>query len=86
MMTDKPRSVRLSRQEAWDRLRDAHTGIFVSLRRDGVPIALPGWHVVVDQTIYVGIRGKKVLPVRHDSRASFLVEGGIGGANCGEFM
>ena len=76
MVTDKPKSVRLSSEEAWDRLRDAHTGVFVSLRRDGVPVALPVWHVVLDRTIYVGTRGKKVLRVRHDSRASFLVEGG----------
>jgi nitroimidazol reductase NimA-like FMN-containing flavoprotein (pyridoxamine 5'-phosphate oxidase superfamily) len=75
-VTARPRSVRLDAGEAWDRIRDAHTAIFVSLRRDGVPIALPVWHVVFDRNIYIGTRGKKVVRVRHDSRASVLVEGG----------
>jgi len=32
---------RLSPEEAWAVVEASHTGIFTSLRRDGVPIALP---------------------------------------------
>jgi nitroimidazol reductase NimA-like FMN-containing flavoprotein (pyridoxamine 5'-phosphate oxidase superfamily) len=70
-------TVRLTREETWEVLRDGHNGIFTTLRRDGVPIAMPVWYVVLDETIYIGTRGKKLARVRHDSRASFLVEGGV---------
>lgn len=71
-------SVRLSREEAWAELASAHTGIFTSLRRDGVPISLPVWFVVVDERIYVAgpATSKKVARVRHDPRVAFLVESG----------
>ena len=71
-------SVRLSEEEAWDVLRDAHTGILVTLRRDGSPIALPVWFVVEDRAIYVSgpKSGKKFSRIRHDDRVSFLVESG----------
>ena len=71
-------SVRLSPDEAWAVVAQAHTGIFTSLRRDGVPIALPIWFVVLDRHIYVsGPAGaKRVARVRRDPRASFLVESG----------
>lgn len=76
--TPKRRGVRLSPEEAWDMLEHTHTGIFTTLRRDGVPIALPVWYVVLDQRIYVTTPGtsKKVARIRHDARASFLVESG----------
>jgi len=70
-------TVRLTRDETWEVLRDSHNGIFTSLRRDGVPVSLPVWYVVLDETIYIGTRGKKLSRVRHDPRASFLVEGGV---------
>jgi PPOX class probable F420-dependent enzyme len=71
-------SVRLTTEEAWVLLRDAHTGIFTTLRRDGVPISLPVWFAVVDHDIFVRTpsRSKKVARVQHDARASFLVEAG----------
>lgn len=70
--------VRLSDGEAWDVVAASHTGIFTSLRRDGVPIALPVWFVVVDRRVYVSgpATAKKVARVRHDPRVSFLVESG----------
>ena len=71
-------SVRLSADEAWTVLEAAHTGIFTTLRRDGMPIALPVWFVAIDRTICLAApsRTKKVARLRHDARASFLVESG----------
>lgn len=59
-------------------LTRAHTGIFVSLRRDGGPVALPVWFVALDERIYLTTpaRAKKVARVRHDPRVAFLVESG----------
>jgi PPOX class probable F420-dependent enzyme len=70
--------VRLSEDEAWAVLSAAHTGIFTTLRRDGMPIALPVWFVALDRTICLAApsRTKKVARLRHDPRASFLVESG----------
>jgi PPOX class probable F420-dependent enzyme len=70
--------VRLSEDEAWAVLTASHTGVFTTLRRDGMPIALPVWFVVLDRTVCLGApsRTKKVARLRHDPRASFLVESG----------
>jgi nitroimidazol reductase NimA-like FMN-containing flavoprotein (pyridoxamine 5'-phosphate oxidase superfamily) len=70
--------VRLSEDEAWAVLAAAHTGIFTTLRRDGMPIALPVWFVVLDRSICLAApsRTKKVARLRNDPRASFLVESG----------
>jgi hypothetical protein len=76
-MTDTPRvSIRLSRDEAWDFVTASHTGIFTTLRRDGVPIAMPVWFVALDSRIYMQTRGKKLLRIANDPRSSFLVESG----------
>lgn len=71
-------SIRLSRDEAWEVLARAHTGILTTLRRDGMPITLPMWFVALDRTICFSApsRTKKVARLRHDPRASFLVESG----------
>lgn len=71
-------SIRLSRDEAWAELEAAHTGIFTTLRADGVPISLPVWFVALDERIYVAspVHRKKVGRVRRDPRVSFLVESG----------
>jgi nitroimidazol reductase NimA-like FMN-containing flavoprotein (pyridoxamine 5'-phosphate oxidase superfamily) len=71
-------SVRMSREEMWAMLTDSHTGILTTLRRDGVPIALPVWYCVLDGHVYVRTpaRSKKVIRWRHDPRISFLVESG----------
>ncbi len=72
-------SVRLSEEEAWAFVAGSHTGIFTTLRADGMPVALPVWFVVLDRTVCMGSpsRAKKVARVRHDPRASFLVERGL---------
>ena len=70
--------VRLSEDEAWAELAAAHTGVLTTLRRDGRPVPLPVWFVTLDRTIYVRTpaRTHKVEHVRHDPRATFLVERG----------
>lgn len=71
-------SVRLSADEAWDVLGQAHTGILTSLRRDGRPVTLPVWFAVLDRRIYVSgpATAKRHPRVRRDPRVSFLVESG----------
>ncbi len=71
-------SIRLSRDEAWAVLESSHTGIFTSLKADGVAISLPVWFVALDEHIYIDAvaRTKKVARVRRDPRVSFLVESG----------
>jgi PPOX class probable F420-dependent enzyme len=71
-------SIRLSADEAWQVLAQSHTGILTTLRRDGSPISLPIWFVALDQNICFSTpsRTKKVGRIRHDPRASFLVESG----------
>ncbi len=51
-------------------------GTLVTLRKDGRPIALPVWFVVLDHKIYISTRGKKLTRVRNDKRCAFLVEAG----------
>ena len=71
-------TIRLTSDEAWEAVGAAHTGILTTLRRDGMPIALPVWFVVEDRTIAMMTPAgtKKIARVRHDPRASFLVESG----------
>ena len=68
----------MSRQEAWDWLTAAHTGIFTSLRSDGVPISVPVWFVADEGKIYLFAPAgtKKIVRVRNDPRVAFLVESG----------
>ncbi len=69
-------SPRMSTDEVWAFVTDAHTGIMTTLRGDGVPIALPVWFACLDRRVYVRTRGKKLLRITNDSRSSFLVEAG----------
>jgi PPOX class probable F420-dependent enzyme len=71
-------SIRLTLDEAWEAVGSAHTGILTTLRHDGMPIALPVWFVVEDRTVAMMTPAgtKKIARVRHDPRASFLVESG----------
>lgn len=59
-------------------VEQSHTGILATLRRDGVPIVLPIWFVVIDRRIYLrtAADSKKAGRIHHDPRASFLVESG----------
>lgn len=69
-------SVRIPEDEAWSFLEKSINGTLTTLRRDGRPIALPVWFVVLDSRIYVRTRGKKLARIRHDPRCSFLAESG----------
>jgi general stress protein 26 len=71
-------TIRLTVDEAWEAVESAHTGILTTLRRDGMPIALPVWFVVDDRSIAMMTPAgtKKITRVRHDPRGSFLVESG----------
>jgi hypothetical protein len=66
---------RLTKDEAWDLLARAHTGIFTSLRRDGQPIALPAWFVAHERSVYIRTPTgtKQATRIRHDDRAHFLL-------------
>jgi len=70
--------IRLTEDEAWAEIAGAHTGILTTLRRDGMPIALPVWFVAEDRTVAMRTPAgtKKVARVRRDPRASFLIESG----------
>jgi len=69
-------SIRLSEQEAWAELEQAHTGTFTTLQRNGWPISLPMWFVALDRRIYLRtpVQSKKLARIRHDPRGNFLVE------------
>lgn len=71
-------TVRLTDDEAWQFVEASSTAIVTTLRRDGFPIALPVWFVVIDREVYVrtSATSKKALRVRHDDRAGVLVESG----------
>ncbi len=71
-------TIRLTVDQAWQAVESAHTGILTTLRRDGMPIALPVWFVVDDRSIAMmtPTGTKKIARIRHDPRASFLVESG----------
>ena len=75
MSTAKP-SPRMTPEECWAFVSEAHTGIFTTLRRDGTPIALPMWFACLDRTVYLQSRGRKLERIRANPRASFLVESG----------
>lgn len=70
-------SPRMSTDEIWQYVEQAPTGIVVTLRRDGWPVALPVWFACLDQQIYFRTRGKKLERIANDSRAAFLVESGV---------
>ena len=72
------RSIRLSVDEAWDTVLGAHTGVLTTLRRDGGPISLPVWFVVLNRHVYVSgpAHTKKFARIRNDPRVSFLIESG----------
>lgn len=69
-------SPRMTDDEIWSFVADSHSGVLTTLRADGSPVALPLWFVCLDRRIYYRTRGKKLDRIRHDQRASFLVESG----------
>lgn len=68
----------MDEDEALAFLRASHTGILTTLRRDGMPIALPIWFVVREGRVFVATpsKTKKVGRLRADARVSFLAESG----------
>lgn len=70
--------VQLTEDEQQAFLERGHTGIITTLRRDGWPVSLPVWYVVVDGKVWLGTppKAKKVTRIKHDDRCSFLVESG----------
>ena len=70
--------IALDDDEAWAFVERALTGIVTTLRRDGFPVTLPVWFVVLDREIFfrTPLVSKKVARIRNDERASFLVEAG----------
>lgn len=71
--------VRLDASEIDAYLAQGHTGILTTLRRDGFPVSLPTWYVADEGSIYLNTpaKTKKLARIRHDPRASFLVESGL---------
>ena len=59
---------RLTADEAWQEIASAHTGILTTLRRDGMPIALPVWFVAEDRTVAIMTPAstKKIPRVRNE--------------------
>lgn len=70
--------IRLSDEEAWKFVAQAHTGIFTTLRADGWPVPLPVWFVAFDGAVHMRTpaKAKKLIRVRNDPRSSFCVETG----------
>src|SRR5215470_12196397 len=70
--------VQLTDEEIWQFVADSHTGILTTIDRQGFPVSLPTWHVVIDERVYVRTREKaaKSRRIAVDSRVSFLVESG----------
>jgi nitroimidazol reductase NimA-like FMN-containing flavoprotein (pyridoxamine 5'-phosphate oxidase superfamily) len=70
--------LRLTDDEAWEVLDASHTAVLTSLRRDGIPVSLPVWFVVVDRSVLVTgpASSYKFTRLRRDPRATFLVESG----------
>ena len=71
-------SIRLSKEDAWAELAQAHTGLLTSMKADGTPITLPLWFVALDERIYFGgpSKRKKTARLRNNPRCCFLVESG----------
>jgi PPOX class probable F420-dependent enzyme len=71
-------SIRLTEDEAWAVIEGSHTGILTTLRRDGSPVTLPMWFVVVNRAVCFStfLPTKKVARMARDPRVSFLVESG----------
>lgn len=70
--------IALDEDELWDFVADARTAIVTTLRRDGWPVSLPVWFVVIDRSIYFKTYStmRKVARIARDPRTSFVVEDG----------
>ncbi len=68
--------MRLSEDEIWSFVHDAHTAALTTLKRDGSPVTLPLWFAEIDRTLYFPTRGKKVARVRRNPVSAVLIETG----------
>jgi nitroimidazol reductase NimA-like FMN-containing flavoprotein (pyridoxamine 5'-phosphate oxidase superfamily) len=70
--------IALKDDELWAYVSAAHTAVVTTLRRDGWPVALPVWFVVLNRLIYLKTFPTlmKAKRIAHDPRASFVVEDG----------
>jgi nitroimidazol reductase NimA-like FMN-containing flavoprotein (pyridoxamine 5'-phosphate oxidase superfamily) len=70
--------VQLDDDEVWAFVGQSHTGILTTLDREGYPISLPTWHVVINNKVYLRTLdgSAKARRINADDRVSFLVEGG----------
>lgn len=70
--------VQPSDAEAWAMVAASHESVLTTLRRDGRPISLPMWHLVLDGGLYVRTPSvsNKVTRIRNDPRGSFVVSSG----------
>src|ERR1700722_6429515 len=75
-MAEARRSVRMTDDEAWQMLEQSVNGILPTLRRDGRPVALPIWYVVLDRRISLTTRGKKGDRARNAPGCSLPVGAG----------
>ena len=71
--------IQLNPDEMNEFLEKGHTGILTTLRRDGFPVTLPTFFVAHEGRIYFASpsKTKKMARIKHDPRASFLVEAGL---------
>jgi PPOX class probable F420-dependent enzyme len=76
--TEAHMGIELRDDELWAYVSAAHTAVVTTLRRDGRPVALPVWFVVLERLIYLKTFPTlmKAKRVAHDPRASFVVEDG----------
>jgi PPOX class probable F420-dependent enzyme len=70
--------VTMSHEEAWEFIASGHTGILITLRLDGSPVAVPVWFTVLGEAVYLTTleASAKVRHIRRDPRVSFLIEAG----------
>lgn len=75
---DDPMGVEGIADEAWAMVGATHESVLTTLRKDGRPVSLPVWHVVLDNRIYVRTPrvSNKVTRILNDPRGSFVVSSG----------
>ena len=70
--------ISLDDDELWEYVTGAGTAVVTTLRRDGWPVSLPVWFVVVERLVYFKTfpTMRKAARIARDPRASFVVEDG----------
>jgi hypothetical protein len=70
---------RLNADEQRAFLERGHTAIVTTVKRDGFPVSLPVWFVLVDESVYIATPpgAAKLTRLRNDDRVWFLVEQGL---------